>query len=127
MSEDPIRPYETSLERFRGAILRAFPLWFRWLLSALVLTWAAYISWDVFRFFGFQNGQWVTGSRWGAHFDGGRDVMFLLIGALGAVYSWGRLILLCRDSFQKRNAQFSAKMKSQSEQAGASDGDKPPI
>jgi hypothetical protein len=84
--------FETSLDRIRSAVLRALPSWFRWLLCALVLTGISYLSWDIFRFFGFKSGEWVASSRWGPYFNGGEDVLFLLFGIIGSIYSWVRLM-----------------------------------
>lgn len=126
MSDDQDRTYETSLERIRSAILRAFPPWFCWLISALICSCVTALAWDVFNVFGLKNDEWVSGGRWGAHFSGGKDVLFFLAGVVGAFYSWIRLMFIFRDFICKRRGDGGVRHKQQSEQAGPSDGDKPP-
>jgi hypothetical protein len=104
MTEEPHITHGTSLERMRGSILRLFPLWFRWLLSALVLTFVSYLFLDVTSFFGFDSGEWVTGSRWGSYFNGGHDVLFMILAMIGATYSWIRLLVMLTTALRGGNS-----------------------
>lgn len=107
MTEEPHITHGTSLERIRSSILRLFPLWLRWLLSALVLTFVSYLFWDTATFFGFDSGEWVTGSRWGSYFDGGYDVLFLILSMIGAIYSWFRLLVMLTDALRGRGSNYN--------------------
>ena len=96
MSKQPNMINETCLGRIRCVIHRAFPTWFLWLLSALVLTSVSILFWHSFNHFGFKSGEWVTVSEFGPHFNGGQDVLFFFGGTMGAVYSWVRIVLIFR-------------------------------
>lgn len=93
ISPQPDPCYETNLERIRGSICRAFPLWLRWLLSAVGFTAMTLLGWNSIRFLNMKDGRWVPDGVYGPS-DGDKTVVFMVLWGVVAIYSWTRVLSL---------------------------------
>jgi hypothetical protein len=93
---------EPSMTRFRRFLHRAFPIWFRWLLVAIVSSGFAEFGWSGVETLCSDAGEWVSTGRHGPHFNGGRGLVVLIFVSLIAIYSWWRVIAFIAAKANKR-------------------------
>jgi hypothetical protein len=103
MEEKPVTSGEPIITRLRRLLLRAFPTWFRWLITAFFTSGLATLGWSALEIFGLGNGEWVSNGRHGPHFNGGGGLIMLLFLSFFALYSWWRIIGYAIAFASKRN------------------------
>jgi hypothetical protein len=103
MEEQPVTSGEPRITRLRRLLLRSFPTWFRWLITAFCASGFTILGWSALEMFGLGNGEWVSNGRHGPHFNGGSGLIMLLFLSFFALYSWWRTIGYAIAFASKRN------------------------
>ena len=105
IEETPVSAGEPSITRFRRLLGRMFPSWVRWSLGALAATGFAALGWSVIGSFGLSEGRWVRQGRYGSHFDGGSDLIGLILATVAACYCWFRVVGLALTAVKRRKSE----------------------